>query len=57
MRGQHDGAAPRAELAEQGPELPPRLRVEPGGRLVQKQQIGIPGKRVAQATIVEFEID
>ena len=45
VRGQQDGAAVGAEAFEDVPQLPPRLRVEAGGRLVEEQQVGIAGQR------------
>src|SRR5688572_10908314 len=45
MRRQQHGAAAGLELLENAPQLPPRLRIEPGGRLVEKQQVRIAGQR------------
>jgi hypothetical protein len=39
--GGHDHGGSLAELAEQGAEVDPLLRVEPGGRLVEQQQFGL----------------
>ena len=33
------------ELVDQVPQMPPRLRIEPGGRLIEKQQLGIAHQR------------
>ena len=43
VRRDQDGAAGFAEPLEHAPELPPRLRVEAGRRLVEKQQVGTSG--------------
>ena len=43
MRGHKDRAAARPN-ASAAPELPPRLRVEPGGWLIQEQQVRIAGQ-------------
>jgi hypothetical protein len=39
--GEQDRSAARLELRDQIPELPARLRIEPGGRLVEKEKIRI----------------
>src|SRR5688572_28665099 len=41
MRGEHDRAAARAELADDVPELMPGLRVEAGGGLVQEEDVRV----------------
>ncbi len=45
MRGQEDGAAGLLELEDEIPELPSRLGIEAGGRLVEKQQLGMADQR------------
>src|SRR5262245_5590985 len=45
MRRQQDSAAAGAESLQNAPELPARLRIETGARLVEKQQIGIADER------------
>ena len=45
VRGQQDGAALGAEAVEDVPQLPPRLRIEAGRRLVEEQQVGVAGQR------------
>ena len=39
--GQHDRAASVAKVADHVPELPARLRVQTGGRLVKEQKLGV----------------
>src|SRR5688572_8771507 len=49
VMGRHqDRAASCAKLVEQPPQLPPRVRIEPGGRLVEKQQVRIAGERAGE---------
>src|SRR5262245_17651622 len=45
MRCQQDGATAAAKLREQLPELTPRLRIESGRRLIEKQQVRIARQR------------
>ena len=45
VRRQQDRSARGAEVANEVPQLPARLRIEPGGRLVEEQEIGIPDQR------------
>ena len=40
VRGQHDGRAVAGQPGDQPPEVAPRLGVEPGGRLVEEEQLG-----------------
>ena len=48
MRRQQDRAAARPELIEQHPQLAARLWVEPGGRFIEKQQIGVADDRTRE---------
>ena len=48
VRRQQDRPARLLELLDEVPQLPPRLRVEPGGRLVEEQQIGIADERARE---------
>src|SRR5437016_7950589 len=43
MRGQKDRLAALADAAHQIPDCPPRLRVQPGGQLVEKHHLRIVG--------------
>ena len=45
MRGQHDGLALRDQAPQSLPDQMTRLRVEPGGRLVEEQDIGVVHQR------------
>jgi hypothetical protein len=45
---EQDRAAVLAEAAQQVPQLPPRLRVEPGRRLVEEQEVGFAGQRAGE---------
>ena len=45
VRGQDDRSPFRLELGDEVPELATRLRIESGGRLVEKQQLRIPDER------------
>src|SRR5688572_15004569 len=45
MSRQHNGAPRSTELLDQSPELPPRLRIETGGWLVEKKELGIANER------------
>src|SRR6185436_9394224 len=45
VRGQNDRSPFRLELGDEVPELATRLRIESGGRLVEKQQLRIPDER------------
>ena len=45
MRRDQDRAAVGAEALEHVPQLAARLRIEAGGRLVEKQQLGLAGQR------------
>ena len=48
MRREQDRPAGLLELLDEIPQLPPRLRIEPGRRLVEKQQIGIADERAGE---------
>ena len=48
VRGQDDGAAVFLELRDEVPQLAARLRVEAGGRFVEKQQVGVADQRAGQ---------
>ena len=48
VRGQQDRPAGLLELLDEIPELPPRLRIEAGGRLVEKEQLGIADERAGE---------
>ena len=48
VRREHDRAAERFEFGDQIPELAARLRIETGGRLVEKEQIGIADDRARE---------
>ena len=39
--GEQDGAAGGLEALDQAPELPPGLGVEPGGGLVEEEELGV----------------
>src|SRR5688572_22558105 len=45
MSRQHDGAPRCTELLDQSPELPPRLRIETCGWLVEKKELGVAHER------------
>src|SRR5262245_34790483 len=45
MRRQENRPAAGAESVDQVPQLPARLRIEPGGRLVEHQQVGSADER------------
>ena len=45
MSGHKDGFATVADAAHQVPDRPPRLRVEPGGQLIQKYHFRIVDQR------------
>ena len=47
MRGEQHGTATPAELLDDAPQLPPRLRVQSRRRLVQEQQIRIAHERAS----------
>ena len=46
--GQQDRAPARAKARDQIPELPPRLRIQARGRLVEEQQLGLADQRAGQ---------
>ncbi len=48
VRREHDRAAVRLEVGDQIPELAARLRIETGGRLVEKEQVGIADDRARE---------
>jgi len=48
VRRQHDAPPARAQLHDEVPELPARLRIEAGGRLVEEEQLGIAHHRARQ---------
>src|SRR5262245_14601782 len=48
VRREHDRASHRLELGDQLPELPPRLRIESGGWLVEKEQVRLAHNRARQ---------
>ena len=45
MGGEQDGATPVLQVANDVPELAARLRVEPGGGLVEEEQLGVADQR------------
>src|SRR5579862_3655094 len=45
---QDDGSPVELELIDQIPKLPPRLRIQPGGGLVEKQEIGVANQRAGE---------
>ena len=49
VRGQHDGHPVGAQLGEQVPDVAARLRVQPGGRLVDEHQLGPADERHRRA--------
>ena len=48
VRREHDRAARALELVDEIPELPARLRIEPGRRLVEEQQLRIADQRAGE---------
>ena len=46
--GEQDRLAERAQVLDRLPAAPPRLRVEAGGRLVEKDQVRVAGQRERQ---------
>src|SRR5215471_2727208 len=47
--GQDDGATDAPEFFQQVPEVPARLWIEAGGRLIEKEQLGISDKRASHS--------
>jgi len=50
VRREQDGPAATAQVADDVPDLAPRLRVETGRRLVEEQQIRVAGERAGDAS-------
>src|SRR5690606_13208145 len=48
VRGEQDGPAARTEIHAQIPDVPPRLRVESGGRLIQEEDVRAAGERAGE---------